>query len=38
MQADKAAQFRLSFLRNLKPDHPLYNSSEARGARGEPVE
>jgi len=31
----KAREFRLSFLRNLKPTHPLYNSSEARAARGE---
>ncbi len=34
--AQKAREFRLNFLRNLKPDHPLYNSSEARAARGEP--
>jgi hypothetical protein len=27
--------FRLNFLRNLKPDHPLYHSPEARQARGE---
>lgn len=33
--ADKAAAFRRNFLRNLKPEHPLYNSSEARAARGE---
>jgi len=33
--ADKAAEFRLNFLRNLKPDHPLYKSPEARAARGE---
>ena len=33
--AQKAKNFRLNFLRNLKPDHPLYNSSEARTARGE---
>ena len=32
--ADKARKFRLSFLRNLKPAHPLYNSDEARAARG----
>jgi four helix bundle protein len=31
----KARDFRLNFLRNLKPEHPLYNSSEARTARGE---
>jgi four helix bundle protein len=34
-QAEKAAQFRLNFLRQLKPTHPLYNSPEARVARGE---
>jgi four helix bundle protein len=33
--ADKARSFRLNFLRNLKPDHPLYPSPEARAARGE---
>jgi len=33
--AQKARDFRLTFLRNLKPEHPLYNSSEARAARGE---
>lgn len=26
---------RLEFLRNLKPEHPLFNSTEAREARGE---
>ncbi len=31
----KAQNFRLGFLRNLKPEHPLYNSAEARAARGE---
>lgn len=31
-----AADFRLRFLRGLKPDHPLYHSAEARAARGEP--
>jgi len=36
--AQKARDFRLNFLRNLKPDHPLYNSPEAHGARGEAVE
>jgi four helix bundle protein len=35
--ADKAREFRLNFLRNLKPTHPLYGSPEARAARGEPV-
>ena len=34
--ADKARRFRGNFLRNLKPSHPLYNSPEARAARGEP--
>jgi four helix bundle protein len=34
--ADNAAKFRLNFLRNLQPTHPLYNSTEAREARGEP--
>jgi four helix bundle protein len=36
--ADKAASYRLSFLRGLKPDHPLYNSPEARAARSETAE
>jgi four helix bundle protein len=31
----KAMDFRLNFLRNLKSEHPLYNSPEARAARGE---
>ena len=35
--ADKARSFRSNFLRNLKPDHPLYKSPEARAARGESV-
>jgi four helix bundle protein len=35
--ADKARDFRLNFLRNLKPSHPLYASTEARAARGELV-
>ncbi len=34
--AEKARQFRLQFLRTLKPDHPLYNSAEAREARSAP--
>lgn len=34
--ADKARSFRINFLRNLKPSHPLYTSPEARAARGEP--
>lgn len=33
--AAKAAAFRQNFLRNLKPEHPLYTSPEARAARGE---
>ena len=33
--ADKARSFRMNFLRSLKPDHPLYASSEARAVRGE---
>ena len=36
--AQNARDFRLNFLRHLKPEHPLYRSSEARAARGEPVE
>jgi four helix bundle protein len=36
--AQKARDFRLNFLRNLKPDHPLYSSAEARAARGEAPE
>jgi len=36
-QMNQAAEkYRLSFLRNLKPEHPLYPSPEARTARGEP--
>jgi four helix bundle protein len=34
----KARNFRLNFLKQLKPTHPLYHSSEARAARGEPVD
>jgi four helix bundle protein len=33
--AQKAKDFRLNFLKTLKPTHPLYNSSEACAARGE---
>ena len=33
--AQKARDFRLNFLRNLKQDHPLFKSPEARSARGE---
>ena len=32
---NKARSFREQFLRGLKPNHPLYNSPEARAARGE---
>lgn len=31
----KAQNYRLNFLRGLKPSHPLYNSPDARAARGE---
>jgi hypothetical protein len=34
----KVQDFRLNFLKQLKPYHPLYNSSEARAARGELVD
>ena len=34
--AQKARDFRLNFLRGLKPEHPLFNSPEARAARDEP--
>jgi four helix bundle protein len=36
--AKAAKEFRLNFLRNLKPNHPLYNSPDARAARGLPAE
>ncbi len=36
--AQKAKEFRQNFLRNLKPEHPLYTSTEARLARNEVVE
>lgn len=32
---DAARDFRLRFLRGLKPEHPLYHTPEARAARGE---
>jgi hypothetical protein len=35
--ADKARSFRVNFLRDLKPDHPLYASPEALAARVGPV-
>lgn len=31
----KAMEFRRQFLRGLKPEHPLYHTSEARAARAE---
>jgi len=34
----KARGFREKFLAGLKPNHPLYNTAEARAARGETVE
>ena len=34
----KTRDYRLNFLRSLKPSHPLYNSTGARDARGEDVE
>jgi four helix bundle protein len=34
----KARDFRLNFLKQLKPTHPLYHSTEARAARGEPAD
>ena len=36
--AQKARDYRLNFLKNLKASHPLYNSTEARVARGEIVD
>jgi four helix bundle protein len=36
--AQKVADFRLRVLRSYKPGHPLYNTPEARRARGESVE
>jgi len=35
---DKARNYRLNFLRGLKPEHPLYKSAEARAARESSVE
>ena len=32
--AQKAKDFRINFLRNLQPTHPLYSSPEAQAARG----
>jgi four helix bundle protein len=31
----KAREFRVNFLKGLKPTHPLFNSTEAKEARGE---
>ncbi len=31
----KVAEYRLNFLQNLKPEHPLYSSTEAQAARAE---
>ena len=31
----KVTDFRLDFLRSLKPEHPLYHTREAKAARGE---
>jgi four helix bundle protein len=32
---DAAVEYRLKFLRSLKPEHPLYSTDEAKAARGE---
>ena len=34
-QNKKVTDFRLDFLRSLKPEHPLYHTREAKAARGE---
>ena len=34
-ETKKVDDFRLNFLRMLKPEHPLYNTPEARAAKGE---
>jgi four helix bundle protein len=36
--AERAREYRLRFLKSLKPGHPLYHSSEARAARSELVD
>jgi four helix bundle protein len=36
--ATASATFRRQFLLSLNPRHPLYNSAEARAARGEPLD
>jgi S23 ribosomal protein. len=33
--AEKAKEYRRKFLREMRPTHPLYNTEEARRARGE---
>ncbi|MHB8520825.1 MAG: four helix bundle protein [Limisphaerales bacterium] len=33
--AQRVRDFRANFLKSLKPGHPLYNSPDARAARGE---
>jgi four helix bundle protein len=33
--AHYASEFRINFLRSLKPEHPLYDTPDARSARGE---
>jgi hypothetical protein len=33
--AQKVREYRLNFLRGLRPDHPLYRTPEACAARGE---
>ena len=35
---EAAREFRVKWLRGLKREHPLYDSTEAREARGEVVE
>jgi four helix bundle protein len=36
--ARKADEYRLRFLKSIAPSHPLYNSPDARAARGEAVD
>jgi hypothetical protein len=35
---EKAREYRLRFLKSLKPSHPLYKSEEARAARDAPLD
>ena len=35
---ERQHEYRLRFLKSLTPTHPLYNSPDARAARGEPVD